>query len=107
MNRTLYFHTAYPGKGKKGVRITVAGILQEDGTMKFGVARCTAEDNFCRAKGRELAEPRAKSDTEYYAKVPVTVKEDELIKWFAKAAKVIGDIALSLNSKCVNKPFIP
>lgn len=92
MNKTLFFHTAYPGKGKKGVRITVAGIKQDDGTMKFGVSRCTADDNFSRKKGREIAETRATSDDKYFARLPIVVEEDATIKWFANAAAAIGEM---------------
>ena len=104
MNKTLFFHTAYPGKGKKGVRITVAGSLQDDGTMKFGVARCSESDQFARKRGRELAEQRAQSNDKFLCRIPVQGKEDETIKWFAQTAKSLGEGLLADEIKNVTIP---
>lgn len=41
---------------KRQVRVSVAALYDaETATMKFGVAKCFPQDNFCRKTGRELA----------------------------------------------------
>lgn len=46
-------------------RVTVGGILSEDGsTIKLGSAMCSEKDNFCKKKGRNIAISRAILHTE-------------------------------------------
>lgn len=47
--------------GKKGFpRISICGIYDnEAGTMSFGVARCSGNDTFVKATGRDLSRKRA------------------------------------------------
>jgi hypothetical protein len=94
---TLFFHTAFPGRGKKKSRATVAGVLMKDGTIRFGIAKCDKEDNFSRKAGRELALERANgNDTYVYSASPAPrLSDGETIpQWFANTAKVLGNLVL-------------
>lgn len=81
MNK-LFFHTK-PAKNTS--RITVAAII-ENGTVKFGVSRCSAKDSFVKKQGRMIASGRA-------LKKPFTITpspEANLIPWFVGKAKEIA-----------------
>lgn len=85
MNK-LFFHTKH---NPKQPRVTVAGVI-ENGNIKFGVSRCSANDSFVKKVGRSLATERAE-------KQPFTIIEapkDHMISWFVYKAKAIaGQVA--------------
>lgn len=116
-SNTLFFHSAFPGKGVRAPRVTVAGILGEDGKMKFGVAKCVANDNFSRKKGRELAAKRAAIDEPlYYVERVITLDDRNtfplsneehasVVKWFCKVASNLSKLIIDGNVKDINKPI--
>lgn len=55
MKKTYYYHSPSL-EGER--RHTVAGVL-ENGKMSIGVASCSKDDAFIKAKGRQLALERA------------------------------------------------
>jgi hypothetical protein len=56
MQKPYFYHSA-PTEGEQ--RMTIAGIKDEDGLIKLGIAKCSLKDTFSKAKGRELALERA------------------------------------------------
>lgn len=78
-------HTA---KAKGGV--TVAGLIQKDGSVRWGISYCHEKDNFEKKKGREEAIARAKyipvivtANLDYpvakaFARILATVRHDRL-----------------------------
>lgn len=64
MNKLVYFHHSQPDLGmelRKHIvqRITVAGVVTGE-RMNFGISRCSSSEQFSRAKGRKIAEGRAR-----------------------------------------------
>lgn len=54
----LYFHIREPHTSKKGKKFKAATAFardEGDGLWRMSVARCSEEDNFCRASGRSIA----------------------------------------------------
>lgn len=54
----LYFHIREPHVSKKGKRFKAATIFarcEGEGTWFMSIARCSEEDNFCKANGRSIA----------------------------------------------------
>ena len=74
MSKELYYHSDpyYTKKKTKfPCRITICGILSDDGDLVLGLSRCSGKDNFTKKIGRLIARGRAstKPIKEYYLKV--------------------------------------
>lgn len=63
----IYFRTK-PQKGKK--RVTIAGIIENNNTIKIGVAICSLKDQFTKIKGREVSAGRALVNPEQVIEIP-------------------------------------
>lgn len=84
--KQLFFHTKH---NPKQSRVTVAGVI-ENGNIKFGVSRCSANDAFVKKTGRSLAITRAETQPFTIIEAP----QDKLISWFVYKAKAIaGQVA--------------
>ena len=77
-------------------RLTIAGVVLSNGTIRFGVATCDKTDNFVKKIGRELAVKYAMSEDAF------TIKVDNYKKcWndFYSVAQEIEDFYLKSNDK--------
>lgn len=81
----LIFHSRVT-EGNKA-RVTVAAIL--DGEIaRFGVSRCSANDQFVKKVGAQRAIGRARSSKPFTTQ---PVPKEGLCKWFTETAKSISD----------------
>lgn len=91
----LYYHTK-PVPGLR--RVTVCGIIKND-KMSFGVARCSKKDTFKKAKGRLIAEARAKNKPNLGIIIPGSVEESgKFGQLFVQKAKHLAIMAQENNN---------
>jgi len=73
--------------GLKESRVTVAAVI--DGSKaKFGVSRCSKNDQFIRRVGREKAIERALNSPS----IEVHLPKKDVSKWFLATAKGMADV---------------
>ncbi len=54
----LYFHIREPHTSKKGKKFKAATVFarnEDNGLWYMSIARCSEEDNFCKAEGRSIS----------------------------------------------------
>jgi hypothetical protein len=82
----------------------VAATL-ENGNLKFSAARCVAEDNFCRKKGRQLAIERLENGA--VIKTVNTVEKPENVSithWFRTLAEELAYRVIKGQQKVAEVP---
>ena len=86
VNRKSYDKMTSGEKKKAKPSYTVAGILEGD-KFKFGVSKCSVQDNFSKDIGRKRSLEEAKN-TEVFVTIPKSVLDSgQTGKYFATKAK--------------------
>lgn len=95
-NQIYYFHTKPTNKGHQEDRGTLACRIDNDHIV-YGISVCTKEDNFSKAKGREIAEKRMKQG---YGQMPI----DGFYKDFNDPHKAVIEFGKRLVTAICKKP---
>lgn len=84
----------------QGNRVSVVGCLEKD-TLKIAVARTGKNENFCRRKGRAIAEGRLLKD-KTYTTIPMVkdkLTSEEFIEIAQKVAEEVIKTKKVINGK--------
>ena len=95
---TLFYHSPNvlnkSARARKKGRVTISVIIEEDGTAKFGAAKCSPKDNFSRKIGRHMSLNRASNSETAIAVVEIP-HDVPVIRWFKDMAIIMADELLN------------
>lgn len=104
MNKTFYFHVNNHNQPKREMGIlsrrqqrkqqkhsyTVAGVFDGE-VMKFGISKCSPNDQFNKRKGRIVAEGRAKSKHDYIHLIEIQPEADLSKLFITEAMNLVNN----------------